>query len=224
MNLFFKKILATDFTDIESVSSFLEEEKPVGGSITYDFHSFKFLELCKKMLGDNLVNKIYSDYGYSQETVSLVHSKVIIAAEPKFRNLLQRIKMHIDQLSNRDYIIDFQGLDFLEEVANVINKINYHLRLENVGNDQFRVKILPNFETMDSFLYFMLMQFIDNNEKVLRCTFCNEYIVDPTPTQLSNYRNYGVITHSGECREQYKLEKDNKRNKLKYRNKKSEVN
>jgi Pyruvate/2-oxoacid:ferredoxin oxidoreductase delta subunit len=115
------------------------------------------------------------------------------------------------------------GYDFLEEAANLISNIRSVPRVYDLesGMKSFQIKVIPEFETLKSYLYYMLMQFIENNDKLIRCTICNEYIVEPTARELANYNNSGVITHAKVCRDIKNLKKDNKRNKVKYWNKKT---
>ncbi|KGM46050.1 hypothetical protein NP83_02480, partial [Neobacillus niacini] len=186
-----------------------------------NYHAHYFLGLCEKLLDSNKLNKLKQDY--SEETATKIHCQIIIEAEQQFSKTLEKIKKYIDVFSTTNYRLDGQeGFDFLEEAANVISNIRYLHRVYDIegGMKSFRVKILEEFETLENYLYYMLMQFIENNDQLIRCTICNEYIVEPTARELANYKISGVITHAKVCRDIKNLKKDNERNKVNYWKKK----
>lgn len=216
-NIFFKNLLATDFTNAQSTKKFLNDFWPTEGQVTSNFHSYYFLMLCEKTVHEDKLSELKSQY--SQKNANEVHTKIVMEAATNFNSTLSKVKHYLEYFRIHNYHWDDgESFDLLKEVSDAISEITYTPRVYDVNSQTttYRVKLLPEFFTIESYFYYMFMRFLESDDSLVKCTICKQYIIEPTSHELANYRRYGVITHPGECRKKKDAIKDNTRNKRKY--------
>ena len=98
------------------------------------------------------------------------------------------------------------GLRLEKELNKKFERIRFGISVET-GKSCVKRKIKPIIEDFESVIYEDLMRYINNGYELIHCTRCTNFVDNPLPGQLRNYRR-GVNVYCKKCSKIHKREKN----------------